>query len=191
MQTENNAIANDWRAEAAQRDTELNALLARHNITVESVFVPYSRSRNFVQGAPASKQSLNWRVTLKRDGREILTTDYSAGIAHCPSYKQGARWTLDYNAAIASECETGRKARRFSRGDAINPKPLDVIYSLVMDSDALDYATFEDWASEYGYDADSRSAEKTYRACLEIALKLRAGLGDSLLSELREAFQDY
>jgi hypothetical protein len=60
-----------------------------------------------------------------------------------------------------------------------------------MDADAIDHATFADWASDFGYETDSRQAERIYKQCLEIGLKLRAMLGDSTLSELREAAQDY
>jgi hypothetical protein len=34
-------------------------------------------------------------------------------------------------------------------------------------------------------------AEAIYNACIDIALKLRSAIGESGLSELREAFQDY
>lgn len=58
---------------------------------------------------------------------------------------------------------------------------------------------FENWASEYGYDTDSRKAESIYQACLDIALKLRGdialklrgAIGDSGMVELQTAFQDY
>lgn len=55
----------------------------------------------------------------------------------------------------------------------------------------LDSSTFEEWANEFGYDPDSRKAEVIYRACLEIALKLRNGLGEDRLRDLRELFTDY
>lgn len=71
------------------------------------------------------------------------------------------------------------------------PDPVDVLYSLVMDSDVLNYGTFEYWASEFGYDADSRSAESTYRACLETALKMRAAIGDAGMETMKTAFEDY
>lgn len=44
---------------------------------------------------------------------------------------------------------------------------------------------------ELGYDPDSRKAEAIYKACLEIALKLRNALGEDGLAKLREAAQDY
>lgn len=179
--------------------SDLAATIARLGLIVESEFVPFSKSRN----AAEKHRSLNWRVTLKREGRDILTTDYSAGIAHCPAYKASVREAGGPNCilrheAIERETETG-VATTFApsgiammqRGAPILPDATDVIYSLVRDSDVLDFATFEQWAEEFGYDTDSRSAESTYRACLEIALKLRAGIGEADLSALREAASEY
>ena len=71
------------------------------------------------------------------------------------------------------------------------PSLKDVLYSLVSDSDVLHYDSFESWASEFDYDADSRRAENTYQACLKIALKLSSILGMDKLEQLRETFQDY
>lgn len=53
------------------------------------------------------------------------------------------------------------------------PSAADVLECLI--SDAIGYrnaASFEDWASDYGYDPDSRAAEKTYRACGRISDRL-------------------
>lgn len=179
--------------------TEIESFMTENGITVESVFIPFSRSRNKDQ----DHRSLNWRVTIKKNGREILTTDYSAGIAHSPSYKATTRpqgyagnlrmWKED---AVALETEEGYTARRAAWGgidkkSPIMPDSCNVIWSLAMESDALDYPSFKDWASCFGYDHDSRKGETIYRACLETALKMRAGLGDSALAALREACQDY
>jgi len=180
--------------------THAQAALDAHKLTVTSVFVPFSQSRNKNDEGP----SLNWRVTLLRDGREVLTTDYGAGAGHCPAY--GARAVsvdrlrrVSRNEAIRAECENGFEATGLqssgvalvNRKMPILPSPTDVVYSLVSDSSVLDSGRFEEWASELGYDEDSRKAEKIYRDCLDLALKLRAGLGESVLSELRTAFQDY
>lgn len=187
---------------------ELSALMERERLDVVAVFVPFSQSRNKDEtddrGNP--RLSLNWSVTLQRQGRdantgekvgpvyEIVTTDYSAGIAHCPAYK--ATPPAGYlpreverfkRANIAKECETGRRVvSQFRQGPAIMPDPVDVFSSLAMDSGVLDAGSFENWAADYGYDTDSRAAEATYRACLDIALKLRAALGDPILTEARE-----
>lgn len=191
--------------------SDLANVIARLGLKVEAVFVPFGQSRNAKADAKPSDRSLNWKVTLRRYdldantrqptsySRDILWADYQAGIAHCPSYKRlkcdGMRWTLEQSEAIEYETEKGKAApRRASMpigGKAIEPNAVDVIYSLVRDSDVLDYGTFEDWASEFGYDSDSRKAESIYRSCLEIALKLRNGIGETNLSALREAAAEY
>lgn len=189
-------------------------LESKFGLTVESVFVPFSKSRSFDPAKhtgsfgsgsgkreylKVSEASLNWRITLKKDGREVLTTDYSAGIAHCPSYRQNSRWTQDYHAIIEHEVEKGTQAQNLATFGLVTgrhqkpilPDSVSVIWSLLMDSAVLDYSGFEDWANNYGYDPDSRNAEKIYQACLGLALQLRNGLGDSTISKLNELLADY
>ena len=213
---------NDWRAEAA-----IAATLESLKLTVESVFVPFSQSRNKGEKSP----SLNWRVTLKRDRRDVLTTNYMAGIAYCPGYEANKAPSTfqphsyrnasgkpypgtasmyrsakpheilsQYRDAIcAAECKSGFPMQwaynggfiRKPKAPAIVPDPVDVLYSLTMDSGILNYGTFEEWASEFGYDTDSRSAESIYRACIEIALQFRAAIGDVGMKTLQTAFEDY
>ncbi|TIW00620.1 MAG: hypothetical protein E5V77_09360 [Mesorhizobium sp.] len=81
----------------------------------------------------------------------------------------------------------GSDGTRNTRKPIPAPSIGDVLQSLARDSDVLDAGGFESWAADYGYDTDSRAAESIYRACLEIAMKLRAGLGESLLAEIRLA----
>lgn len=177
-----------------EQPAKLQAAMKRHGITITAEFVPWSQSRSAVKSPKLADYNLNWRVTLAKDGREIVTTDYGAGQGHCPSYKQGARWTSDYAASIKWECENGAKYMSWhstTRADPILPDSADVLASLLMDSGVLDSSNFEEWASDLGYDTDSRKAESIYRACLEIALKMRNGLGESVLADLRESAQDY
>jgi hypothetical protein len=89
-------------------------------ITMTAVFVPFSVSRNAVprNGEDKPWQSLNWNVTLERNGRAFITTDYSSGIGNAPSanakaplnYRNGAdrRYQAD---AVAWEIENGFQAR--------------------------------------------------------------------------------
>lgn len=193
---------------------ELEAVIEELGLSIKAEFVPWSKSRAYDKKneRDVGKKSLNWRVTLIRTykdrtdkngeqyKREILTTDYGAGIAHCPSYKQkfGRAFTLDDKEEIEYEIEHGKKARRMSTSDTvisgrelILPDTVSVIWSLVQDADAIDSPDFETWATDLGYDVDSRKAEATYRACLEIATKIRAAVGEEGLKKLREAGQDY
>jgi hypothetical protein len=168
---------------------QIKATIEKYGLTVESVFIPFSRSRNKGEKSP----SLNWTVTLKQNGRAILSTDYSAGCGHAPSYRQNDK-SYDTAQAVKTECEKGLAVygsmMLLNAKKPIKPDAADVIYSLLIDSEVIDYPSFEDWAGEFGYDADSRSAEQTYNECMKIALKFRQ-LGESAISELREVYQDY
>ena len=163
-------------------------------LTITSTFIPFSQSRN----KDSKNLSLNWRVTLLHNGKPILTTDYMAGIAHAPASKLsikdvGGPNSLMRHGLLQREVETGRSTFSTIRpsGEPILPDEEEVIACLLNECDTLDYASFEDWAAEIGYDPDSRSAEKIYRQCLEHSLALRAALGDTLLAELREVARDY
>lgn len=183
----------------SEQKENIKALLEKHNLTVESVFVPLSQSRNAGEKYP----SLNWIITLKHNGHKILATDYSAGCAHCPSYKKVNPDRMWGHNVLTWECENGKELDNqgmkmmeigYGVGDKkrnpIFPDSVDVVYSLLMDSEVLDYPDYEDWANCFGYDPDSRSGEKVYQACMKIALQFRQ-LGESVISELREVFQDY
>jgi hypothetical protein len=180
----------------------IEGVLEGLGLTMEVKFVPFSQSRNKAE----KHKSLNWIVTIKRNGRELIATDYSAGIAHCPSYNRKCPANAPCNQkswqefVCAWECENGFRANPSlvdrsnfwpNRNSPVLPDFADVMHSLVMDSDVLNNSGFEDWASNFGFETDSRKAESMYRACLEIALKLKAGLGNDGLQTLAEAFQEY
>jgi hypothetical protein len=184
---------------------DILSFLDKHNLKIEAEFVPWSASRSFDPKKvkhPEGK-SLNWKVKLLYGGRTVIETDYMAGIGHSPAYKDarkiGRGVSIGCEAAINGEVETGYRHKYSEAMDWAQPKrkePLlpdacSVIHSLLMDSDVIDHSSFESWAGDFGYDTDSRKAEITYRACLDIGLKLRNGLGEDLLRQLREVFQDY
>lgn len=179
----------------------IDAICEHNGVTMDSEFVPFSVSRNSEEDRP----SLNWKITIKRHGREVLRTDYGQGYGHAPASKLKAPGKMSGRYAeqlrmnaIRAECETGMRHRFGEYGSlfgrdgtmntraAITPPAIgEVMQSLISDSDVLDYGGFDDWAENYGYDPDSRKAESIYRACVEIATKLRAGLGQSLIEEIR------
>ncbi len=203
--------------------------IAALGLTVDAVFVPFSKSRNKDQ----KHHSLNWRFTINRNGREVLTGDYSAGEGHCPAkateapatYRARDRFRANgtpypgtsspYRAPTKAEalsdylgewrraeCESGLAMEHSAAWGTENfkpkkpaapimPDPVNVIWSCLMDADAIDHPSFESWAADYGYDTDSRTAEATYRTCLDMGLKMRAALGEEGLRQLRDAFQDY
>ena len=170
----------------------IDAAIAAAGLTVSAVFVPFSQSRNKAEKNP----SLNYQITIQRNGRDVLTTDYMMGHAHCPAHRlsmkdAGHANNIMRKKMIREECETGHAYRSFGKGPAILPDTRDVLDCIILDADAINYRDFAEWASEYGYGEDSRKAEAAYRECLAHGLALRAALGDDHMRALREAFAEY
>lgn len=77
----------------------------------------------------------------------------------------------------------------FTQGSAhtANPTIADVLGCMM--SDAISYdssASFEEWASDLGFDADSRKAERIYRATKKQTEQLRRTVGDKAFTLLRD-----
>lgn len=162
-------------------------------LTMTAEFVPFSQRKiDWQEGSrDVNRMTINWTCTISRNDREIMTIPFAQGNGHLPNANNKP---LPPD-SIRYACENGKvpaHGEHFKRFVPIPPpKPEDVLHCLISDADAIDHPTFESWASDLGYDTDSRKAEATYRACLETALKLRAALGEDGLAKLREAFQDY
>jgi hypothetical protein len=77
----------------------------------------------------------------------------------------------------------------FSMGYGHNgaePSVSMVLDALASDASGVDSANrdFESWASEYGYDTDSRKAERIFKACEKLRDKLEKFLGYDALDDL-------
>ena len=71
------------------------------------------------------------------------------------------------------------------------PTVHDVLGCLLTDVMTVENCeSFEDWAGDLGFDADSRNAEKSYNACVESCPKLYEFLGE-YIEEFKEAAMDY
>lgn len=63
------------------------------------------------------------------------------------------------------------------------PNAFDVMYNLCADACGLQNSScFEEWAQEYGYDEDSREAERIYNAVKSQTKRLKNMLGDDFES---------
>ncbi len=91
-----------------------------------------------------------WRVTLRLDGRS-MEVKFWMGSAHV--VKGGPR-----------------------NGYPRKPKTEEVLDCLLFDASSAGQ-TFEDWVSNYGYDADSRKAYATWEAIEQQTLRLKLLLG--------------
>lgn len=81
---------------------------------------------------------------------------------------------------------TARMTTYFSMGyghKGKEPGAADVLDCLASDSSSVS-DSLEDWCSNYGYDTDSRKAERTYKACVHAASRLKTFLGDAAYETL-------
>ncbi len=166
--------------------------LARHKflkqlgLMYSGTFIPHSQSRNRKK-VRLTEKCLNWKVNISR-GVHKMKVDYAQGLAYCPSYRQGAM-SAQLADDLDFEVENGRYAGQNKEIEL--PELEDVLYSLVSDYAVLDYANFEEWANEYGYDFDSKAAEKIYKLTKENALMFQIVMGDDNIKVLGELFNEY
>jgi len=180
--------------------SEIKHVLEELKLSVKFTFVPYSQTEGAVKKPAVSDLSINYKAGVYCGEKLIFSTPYRMGVAHCPSYVQkwGKGATVNEHKAITYECEKGFTATDFNMnyggnptGKAILPDTIDFFYCISSDTDVFYRSGFEDWAENYGYDTDSRKAEKIYNECLKQALALRACIGESGMGMLRGAYEDY
>lgn len=168
------------------RETVRNIVHSR-GLEYRAEFIPGSRTNH----DDPDWECVTWRITLSVPNGGNYSTEYRSGIACIPvKYDNKARKlrTIAVDEQIKRAIETGSPRLGVKVPD---PDLVNVLYCLVSDAGAIDYSCFQDWADDFGYDVDSRKAEKIYRTCLEIGLWMRSALGEKTLAELREALADY
>lgn len=166
----------------------IDEFIKANEITMEVIrvgelpgFVPYvepfQRRPSGVMPTPAVEkdgdrdwQHFAWSATLSRGGVD-LSTPFRSGIAHVTRTAKRSYYP-DWGEFLPTYQPTP-------------PTAADVLDSLANDASAWENSrSFENFASDLGYDPDSRKAEAIYRACGEIAKGLRNLLGAEGYEEL-------
>jgi hypothetical protein len=77
----------------------------------------------------------------------------------------------------------------FSTGSALSePDAADVLDCLASDAASIQYSRdFEDWATDLGFDPDSRKAHRSYQLTVRQSARLQHFLGEDLYAQLLEA----
>ena len=103
------------------------------------------------------------------------------------------KYTIGGKIVFSDFFKTGTGLRKMNkRGEMVAqfPKAGGVLYCILSDAEALDQS-FSDWCACFGYNEDSRKAEKTYFQCCDTGKNIRACFTREQLEEIREALQDY
>lgn len=117
----------------------------------------------------------HWKVTLAR--KDAVPRRTASGVDLLKNIKTVARMTLYFSRGYGNEGK--------------DPTAEEVLDCLASDAAGIENAAglltepdFEDWCSEYGFEADSRKAEQTFKACVHQARRLKTFLGDELYAQL-------
>jgi hypothetical protein len=164
----------------------VNRILADAGISMVAQHVPTTFD-------PKSKdwQHVAWRVTFKSKRGEF-STDYKQGIGHLSIYPKSGKLTISDIEDIQYALKTGKVHKHVGNsylpsGKPIPaPDPANVVSSLILDAGAADYAKFEDWAADFGYESDSIKALRIFEACRNTALDLNRVFGAHVVEALRE-----
>lgn len=103
-----------------------------------------------------------------------------------PEYKKHFADDRDYRYVFKCRLSRGGKSYTFNFGQSINDgakKP--TIYDILACLQKYDCGSFENFCSEFGYDTDSRKAEKIYKAVWK-EFKAVDRLFNDVIEELQE-----
>ena len=156
----------------------INAFLMENNITYAVRYVGETVRDN-------EWQCDAWRVSFAA-GKSRFEPDYYTGLGHRKPVK-GAENRIESKYPKSS---IGYAAWQKVYVKPIAPCAADVLYSLVLDSSAID-TSFDYWCSDYGYDADSISAFNTYQTCYKITKELQQVFTRAQLETLHELLEGY
>jgi len=163
----------------------LAEFLSKHNISMTAE----RATSNLNMG----DDMFHWLVTLSHNGQQFKTL-YSMGYGHVEDKNGNPVHNYHYSPKQLAfiplrgedyENNIGWTKAKMRGYRAATPKVSDVLDCLASDSSGYDNArNFEDWASEYGYDTDSRKAYATYQTVAEQAKALKHFLGEVVYTEL-------
>jgi len=118
------------------------------------------------------------------DNRISSISEYTDSNPSMPNSNDMDHWRVK----LINHSRRTRMTLTFSKGLGHYGKPpetKEVLDCLAMDASGIENAPdFEDWCGEYGYDTDSRTAERTYNATVKQTAKLRNFLGDDAFETL-------
>jgi len=165
----------------------MHEFIKQHNITMTCQAAP--KNPHFQD----SDNMNHWLCTLQY-GNNRMSTYFSQGqgymkvpanwekLLHKETYSPHKKYVPAPQSLLMSR-KSMHSAFLRQYGKLAEPELADVLDCLASDASGFDNSrSFEEWAGEYGYDTDSRKAEKTYLTVKNQALELKSFLG-------REAYE--
>lgn len=150
--------------------------LNKCNTTFEAKFIKH----DFYFNGDKEKRDI-YLITLKR-GSRIVTFEFGQSLQ-----KSGKYIVYDYPSRKVNELKGADKYPSIGSDYSAN-KDFEIPneYELLSSLTKYEVGTFENFCSEFGYDEDSRNAEKTYKAVCEEYLKVCKIFNEDEMQELQE-----
>lgn len=158
--------------------------LTQYPITVELQEVPENPTME-----DSREKMINYFVMLKFEGR-LMSLYFSTSLGWVETRKGEPTSMITYHKPSGDFIKTEWGGKRYNANDGSmfpryrvkKPTVADILDCLASDASG-DGQSFDDWASDFGYDTDSRKAEETYRTIQKQTKELRQLIG-------RDAFAD-
>ena len=120
----------------------------------------------------------HFSILIEKPGNKAFHLFYSQGLG-----LRKANFRSGYTQSDLSRMKYPSDVRRVSK--VVCPKLADVLDCLASDASTVENClSFDDFASEMGYDEDSRKAEKTFNKINEQVERLKTLLGEDAINEL-------
>lgn len=161
----------------------IDAFIAKHGIKMEATPV---EGNEHLTDMPAGSRHFSCKITREGSAHEVVTP-FSVG----PGIVD--RWIMEKHPSVtrkgtATYLRPGTLAWEGfvkEHGKKYRPDLPSVLDCLASDAQSIVCAPlFEEWATECGYDTDSRKAEKTWKVCTEQRHLLERLLGSDAFEEL-------
>ena len=176
--------------ELSSYDIQANEFLTQTNTTFKATFLKHGKHFD------NDKETRDiYEITLSRGNREYKF-NFGQSINCSGEYKvrkelQNKIWVTQTTGGKISLNAVEFKALKWINGiekDILkNPNfEAPTAYSVLACLQKYDFGTFEDFCSEFGYDTDSRTAEKTYKAVLDEWLNVQKLFTDKEIEILQE-----
>lgn len=138
-------------------------------------------------GSPEEWQCDEWQVTIAYQGKS-LTTTYRTGLGHRKMFRHversGSRYWDRQRQCYYRDAVDAAESGASKPGDP--PTVADVLYCLMSEANAV-HMTFEEWCSDFGYDSDSRKAERVFHESVRLGREVYRVFRDTDIRKLTEA----
>lgn len=136
-----------------------------------------------------------WHITFRNSDKIQLDTEYFTGVGYRVLkhiYKNNQRAKKDLLAV--KNYLTPKTEQNISIllhiSVPVKPTAASVLYSLVMDMQALD-TSFEHWCADYGHNSDSISHFGVYQKCCNVGKQMKEVFTIEQIKTIHELLQDY